>query len=109
MEVPVLPYRDVAINDRVFTLGEKARLLWSHVQKVPGLYASINGLAGDDAAEMDYHSDCGVQQLAMQDVDSDFEMTPYGVMNAMLLMHPPHQRTTTSTISKRQTTVAAVE
>ena len=86
-----LPYRDVAVNDRVFVLGEKARLLWSHVQQVPGLYASINGLAADDAAEMDYHSDCGIPQLATVDVQSDFEVTPYGSMNTMLLMHPPPQ------------------
>ena len=100
-----LPYRDVAINDRVFTLGEKARLLWSQSQKVPGLYASINGLAADDAAEMEYHSDCGIRQLAMVDVDTDFEVTPYGAMNAMLLMHPPSQYVSSS--NKRHRVVEA--
>jgi len=100
-----LPYRDVAVNDRVFVLGEKARLLWSAVQRVPGLYASINGLAGSDEAEMDYHSDCGVQQLAMVEVGTDYEVTPYGAMNAMLLMHPPPQYVSSRTA--RQLSTAA--
>ena len=84
-----LPYRDAPVNERAFVLGEKARLLWSAARRIPGLYASINGLAADDAADMDYHSDCGVQQLATVDVHTDFEVTPYGAMNTMLLMHPP--------------------
>ena len=86
-----LPYRDVAINDRTFVLGEKARLVWSTIQRVPGLYASINGLSTSDEAEMDYHSDCGVAQLATVEVGTEYEVTPYGAMNSMLLMHPPAQ------------------
>ena len=100
-----LPYRDVPVNERAFVLGEKARLLWSAAQRIPGLYASINGLAVDDAAEMEYHSDCGVRQLATVEVDTDFEVTPYGAMNTMLLMHPPAQYASTASGQSEASTV----
>ena len=84
-----LPYRDVPINDRVFVLCEKARLAWSVQQKIPGLYASVNGLAPTDDFNFPYDSDCGVEPIASQPVTNRDIITPYGTMNLMLLMYPP--------------------
>ena len=84
----MLPYRDVPINDRLFVLGEKARLAWSAQQRIPGLYASVNGLAPTDDYNFPYNSDCGVQQLASQPVTTQEIVTPYGTMNLMMLLYP---------------------
>jgi len=80
----VLPYRDIPVNSRVFMNGERARLINSIENKIPGLYASVTLPTRKDNYSPDYASACGIQQIASQLVQYTDVVTPYGAFPVIL-------------------------
>jgi hypothetical protein len=85
----MLPYVDIPINKRVFYNGERARSWWSAINNIPGLYASVNGLAPNDTYNYPYVSDCGIQEIAFSTVTNTQVITPYGAFSMMLATDSP--------------------
>lgn len=85
----MLPYIDIPINQRVFYNGERARSWWSAMNKIPGLFASVNGLSPNDTFNYPYVSDCGIQEIAFENVTNKQVITPYGVFPMLLATPTP--------------------
>lgn len=62
----VLPYLDIPVNRQVFLNGERARLINSVENGIPGLYASVTQPVKRGDYNPNYASACGIQQIASQ-------------------------------------------
>jgi hypothetical protein len=72
-----LPYRDIDLQQRLFTNGEKVRVYHSAQNRIPGLYASVASDAKRGTYQIDYWSACGIQQIAFQKIEHQSVVTPY--------------------------------
>ncbi|CAF0990223.1 unnamed protein product [Rotaria sp. Silwood1] len=72
-----LPYRDIDLQNRLFTNGEKVRVYHSAQNYIPGLYASVASDAKPGTYQVDYWSACGIQQIAFQPIEHESVVTPY--------------------------------
>jgi len=74
-----LPYNDIPINHRVFLNGERARTWNSALNKIPGLYASVNDVAKYPSENIpEYLSAAGIQPIAFCPILWKDVVTPYG-------------------------------
>ncbi len=73
-----LPYRDIDLQQRLFTNGEKVRVFHSAQTRIPGLYASVTSDAKRGTYRFDYWSACGIQQIAVEKIEHQSVVTPYG-------------------------------
>ncbi|KAG2378722.1 hypothetical protein C9374_007870 [Naegleria lovaniensis] len=80
----VLPYLDIPVNGQIFLNGERARLVNSVENGIPGLYASVTKPVKRGDYDPDYVSACGIQQIASQYVEHTDIITPYGSFPIML-------------------------
>lgn len=100
----MLPYRRSAVNDAVFTNGERARTWFAATPAVsatksttdpglvrpsPSMWASVNGPVATNADNIPYFSACGVQPIAFERVTADGVVTPYSTF-PLLLASPAH-------------------
>ena len=80
-----LPYVDVPVNAKLFRNGEKARVMYSKMKGVPGLYASVSNVTHpSDAFDNAYVSACGIAELASQKIAITDLVTPYASFSVIL-------------------------
>jgi len=77
-----LPYLDIEVNRRLFNNGERARTIYSALNKIPGLFASVNRPKSDHPDG--YISATGIQELAFQHVEDRDVITPYAAFPLFL-------------------------
>uniref|UniRef100_A0A7S1MIX3 Endo-beta-1,2-glucanase SGL domain-containing protein n=1 Tax=Neobodo designis TaxID=312471 RepID=A0A7S1MIX3_NEODS len=95
----LMPYRQSAVNWRVFRNGEAARTWYASVggrvaggaaashaeQPSPGMWASVTSPVTSNADNFDYFSACGIAPVAFQPVQHDDVVTPYSSFPLLLL------------------------
>ncbi|KJE90716.1 hypothetical protein CAOG_08566 [Capsaspora owczarzaki ATCC 30864] len=86
----MLPYVLSPTNYRVFLNGERARTHFSANSNpaISGLFASVSGWAATNDQDTGYFSDCGIQQIAFNNVTHDMLVTPYGAFPVILASQP---------------------
>ncbi|KAG2382056.1 hypothetical protein C9374_005848 [Naegleria lovaniensis] len=80
----VLPYLDSDINRRVFMNGEKARLIHSIENNIPGLFASVTKPTTHGRYYPKYASECGIPSISCQKVLFENIVTPYASFPTIL-------------------------
>ncbi|EFC46688.1 GPI anchored protein [Naegleria gruberi] len=74
----MLPYQSVPVNNRIFLNGERARLVNSIENGIPGLFASVTVPVKRGDYSPPYSSACGIAQIASQPIEYTTIVTPYG-------------------------------
>ena len=81
---PLLPYTSSPLNKQVFLNGEKIRTWNSKVNKLPGMFASVTSTIATNDQQLNYFSDCGVQEVAFERVGRKEVVTPYSTMSLFI-------------------------
>lgn len=81
----MLPYQDVDIVRRVYKNGEKAKTWDSYLNKIPGMFASVNDVCPPNGTIQDYISATGIQEIAFEPVLRRDVITGYGTYNIFLV------------------------
>lgn len=80
-----MPYLDVDIYKKIQRNNEKART-WNSVDKhICGMFASVTGPAKNNTDNMDYYSDCGIDEISFEKVKHTHMVTPYSVFPLFLV------------------------
>ncbi len=82
----LLPYlsKDLPLVRKVFLNAEKARTFDAHINKLPGLMASINDVTDGSEDIPTYASACGIESIAFEEILRRDLMTPYGSFGLFL-------------------------
>ncbi|KAL0954731.1 hypothetical protein HGRIS_003684 [Hohenbuehelia grisea] len=80
-----MPYLDIPLLKRLYTNNERARTCNSKVNRLPGMYASINNVTDASGQIIGYISNAGIPSIAqLPDQELDV-ITPYSVFPVMLI------------------------
>lgn len=72
-----MPYSDSYTYSRIQKNNEKARTWNSYDLKINGMYASVNGPASSNSANLDYYADCGIQSISYAQITKTSMVTAY--------------------------------